>query len=76
VGHFLHTYNGDGTPLPSFTGEPKRVEIPDDMRGFAEGIWQSLNPENRISLYVRYTDLTQGRTEELLRNQYGEETAQ
>ena len=76
VGHFIHTYNGDGSPLPSFNGEPKRVEIPDDMRAFAEGIWKSLNPENRISLYVRYTDLVQGGTEELLRNQYGEETAQ
>ena len=76
VGHFLHTYNGDGVPLPSFTGEPKRVEIPDDMKAFAKGIWDSLNPENRISLYVRYTDLTRGSAEELLFNQYGEETAQ
>lgn len=74
VGHFLHTYNGDGNPLPSFTGEPKRVEIPADMKGFAEGIWNSLNPENRISLYVRYTNLAQGGTEEILFNQYGEET--
>ncbi len=76
VGHFLHTYNGDGNPLPSFTGEPKRVEIPDDMKGFAERIWESLNPENRISLYIRYTNLTQGGTEEILFNQYGEETEQ
>ena len=76
VGHFLHTYNGDGSPLPSFTGEPKRVEIPDDIRAFAKGIWNSLDPENRISLYVRYADLVRGGAEELLLNRYGEETAQ
>ena len=73
VGHFIHTYHGDGSPLPSFSGEPKRVEIPDDMGAFAKGIWGSLHPENRISLYVRYTDTVQSETGELLFNQYGED---
>lgn len=75
TGHFIHTYNGDGVPLPSFTGEPRRVEIPDDMNVFAKGIWDSLNPENKISLYLRHRDLATGETGELLFNQYGEEGA-
>lgn len=76
VGHFLHTYQGDGNPLPTFMGEPKRVEIPNDIEAFAKGIWESLRPENKISLYVRYTDLAHGEVEEILINQYGEETEQ
>ncbi len=57
VGHFLHTYITDGKPLPSFCGEPERVVIPDDIDVFTDALWNALDEENRISLYVRYTDL-------------------
>ncbi len=60
VGHFLHTYMGNGTPLPTFTGEPVRVALSDDSASFAATLWESLNGENRIALYVRYTSLSDG----------------
>lgn len=56
-GRFIHTYMQDGNPLPSFEGEPKLVEILDDMDEFTDMIWNSLNEENKISLFVRYIDL-------------------
>ena len=59
-GHFIHTYMGDGSPLPSFEGEPKSVAIPDDIDEFADGLWNSLNEENKVSLFVRYIDLATG----------------
>lgn len=59
-GHFIHTYMGDGNPLPSFEGEPKSIVIPDDMEEFANGLWQSLNEDNKVSLFVRYIDLETG----------------
>ena len=60
-GHFIHTYKCDGNPLPSFEGEPKRVEIPDDMEAFTEMLWNSLNAENKVSLFVRYIDIATGK---------------
>lgn len=57
LGHFIHTYMGDGNPLPSFVGEPKRVIIPDTKEELFEEIWENLNGENRISLHVRYVDI-------------------
>lgn len=60
LGHFLHTYMGDGKPLPTFTGEPERVAILDDIDAFTEEIWSSLNAENKISLAVRYYSLEDG----------------
>lgn len=68
VGHFIHTYLGDGDPLPSFTGEPRRVAIPDDVRRFAADIWEALDENNRISLYVRSVDLFTGAWEGYLLN--------
>ena len=68
MGHFIHTYNGDGNPLPTFTGEPERVKICGDMNSFAEEIWSSLNEENKISLYVRYTCLEDGSVQETIIN--------
>jgi len=62
-GHFIHTYQCDGNPLPSFEGEPKRVEIPDDMEAFTELLWNSLNEENKVSLFVRYIDIATGTCE-------------
>lgn len=59
-GRFIHTYMHDGSPLPSFRGEPREVEIPDDMDGFAEMLWDSLNEENKVSLFVRYIDIATG----------------
>lgn len=54
VGHFLHTYNSDGKPIPTFTGEPKKVEIPDDIEVFTNLIWENLDDEYKISLSVIY----------------------
>ncbi len=57
VGHFIHTYVTDGDPLPTFVGEPERVDVPNDIDEFTNRIWNSLDENNKISLYVRYTDL-------------------
>ena len=59
-GHFIHTYMGDGNPLPSFEGEPKLVGIPDSMEEFTDMVWESLNEENKVSLFVRYIDIQTG----------------
>lgn len=56
-GHFIHTYKCDGNPLPSFEGEPKLIEIDNDIDEFANLIWSSLNKENKISLFVRYINI-------------------
>ena len=60
-GHFIHTYMGDGNPLPSFEGEPKLVAIPDDIDTFADLLWQNLNEDNKVSLFVRYIDIATGK---------------
>ncbi|MBE5866473.1 MAG: inosine monophosphate cyclohydrolase [Lachnospiraceae bacterium] len=59
-GRFIHTYMHDGDPLPSFYGEPKEVEIPDDMDAFTDMLWNSLNEDNKVSLFVRYIDIATG----------------
>ncbi len=59
-GHFIHTYMHDGNPLPSFQGEPKPVEMMDDMNAFTDMLWNSLNDDNKVSLFVRYIDITTG----------------
>ena len=59
-GHFIHTYKCDGNPLPSFEGEPERIEIPDDMDAFTDSLWNHLNEENKVSLFVRYIDIETG----------------
>ena len=68
VGHFLHTYMGDGNPLPTFCGEPERVKIPDSIDEFTDSLWESLNDDNKISLYVKYIDLSTGEEEDRLIN--------
>lgn len=70
LGHFIHTYITDGSPLPTFCGEPHRVEIPDSIDAFTETFWQGLNTDNRISLYVRYTDLSTGIISERMKNRH------
>ena len=68
VGHFLHTYNCDGNPIPTFTGEPERIAITGDIDSFTKEIWENLNEQNKISLYVRFTDLATGKTENRMIN--------
>lgn len=68
LGHFIHTYVGDGNPLPTFQGEPERVAIPDSIDAFTDSLWEALNHDNRISLYVRYTDLETGKEENRMIN--------
>lgn len=60
VGHFIHTYVCNGDPIPTFQGEPERVIIPDDIDEFTDKLWDALDADNKISLYVRYTDLQTG----------------
>lgn len=62
-GHFIHTYMHDGNPLPSFEGEPKLVGMSDDIDGFTDMLWNSLNEENKVSLFVRYIDIKTHQTE-------------
>ena len=70
VGHFLHTYVTDGSPIPTFQGEPERVAIPDTLEDCVNLLWSNLNEANKISLYVRYTDLATGTWEERIVNKY------
>nr|WP_296041466.1 IMP cyclohydrolase [uncultured Blautia sp.] len=67
-GRFIHTYKCDGNPLPSFEGEPKLVDIPDDMNAFTELLWNSLNEDNKVSLFVRYIDIATGKYETTIVN--------
>ena len=60
LGHFIHTYVCDGNPIPSFQGEPERVAIPNDIDDFTAELWDNLNEANKLSLFVRYTDLSTG----------------
>lgn len=62
-GHFIHTYMHDGDPLPSFEGEPKLVKMYDDIESFTDMLWNSLNENNKVSLFVRYIDIQTGKTE-------------
>lgn len=68
LGHFIHTYVCDGNPIPTFRGEPERVAIPDDIDQFTGDIWNALDAENKISLYVRYVDIATGETENRMMN--------
>ena len=67
-GRFIHTYKCDGNPLPSFEGEPKLVQIPNDMKEFTDLLWNSLNEENKVSLFVRYIDIATGKYETTIVN--------
>lgn len=59
-GHFIHTYMHDGNPLPSFEGEPKLISVPNRIEEFTDLLWNSLNEENKVSLFVRYIDIATG----------------
>ena len=67
-GHFIHTYMGDGNPLPSFEGEPKLVSISGDIDTFTNLIWENLNYDNKVSLFVRYIDIETGKYESRIVN--------
>lgn len=69
-GQLIHTYKEEGNPLPPFTGSPREVTIGEDIEVFSQKIWKALNKENRIALYVRYTDLVDGKLEERLFNKH------
>lgn len=69
-GHFIHTYMTDGNPIPTFTGEPKRLLIPDNIEELTSEIWENLNEENKISLYVRYTDIKTGEYDKRIVNKW------
>ncbi|MDO4266697.1 MAG: IMP cyclohydrolase [Eubacteriales bacterium] len=60
LGHFIHTYACDGNPIPTFQGEPERVAVDNDIDAFTDRIWNSLNSDNKISLYVRYVSFRDG----------------
>ena len=71
VGHFIHTYVCDGNPvIPTFQGEPERVAMDNDMDAFANMLWENLNEDNKISLFVRYTDLETGAFEQMIINKH------
>ena len=74
LGHFLHTYVTDGNPvIPTFQGEPERVAIENDIDTFTKTLWSNLNEANKISLFVRYTDLKTRATEQRIINKHLEE---
>lgn len=68
LGHFIHTYIGDGKPLPTFCGEPERIYIPDSIDEFTDKLWSALDKDNKISLFVMYTDIETGLEEKRLVN--------
>ncbi|MEG0854685.1 MAG: IMP cyclohydrolase [Angelakisella sp.] len=69
-GHFIHTYRCDGSPIPSFEGEPVKVAIPNDKTEFENLLWNSLNTDNKVSLFVRYIDLATGKPSDTIINKY------
>ena len=70
LGHFLHTYVCDGNPIPTFQGEPERVSIPANIDDFTCELWKNLNSDNKISLFVRYTDLATRAYEQRIINKH------
>lgn len=72
LGHFIHTYQCDGDPLPPFRGEPKCIRIELPIHEFTNLLWNSLNEQNKVSLFVRYVDLETGEVEQEIRNKNAE----
>ena len=68
LGHFIHTYECDGNPIPSFYGEPERVEMPNTAEELADVVWQNLNEDNKVSLFVRVVSLIDGTVQEQIIN--------
>ena len=70
VGHFIHTYNCDGNPLPTFTGEPERISLPNDIDDLTKKVWEALDENNKISMFVRFTNLETGETDTRIINKH------
>lgn len=70
IGHFIHTYMSDGNPLPSFEGEPKKIAISDNIADFTDKLWNALNEDNKVSLFVRYINIETGEAETKIVNKY------
>ena len=70
IGHFIHTYQGNGSPLPSFEGEPEKVSLSGDIEEFAIRVWDSLNEDNKVSLYVSYISLEDGAVDSIIINKH------
>ena len=70
VGHFIHTYNCDGNPLPTFTGEPERISLSNDIDALTKEVWENLDDNNKISLFVRFIDLETGESESRIINKH------
>ena len=68
IGHFIHTYKCDGNPIPSFLGEPEEIEIPDTAKEFADILWENLNEDNKVSLFVRQVPLCGAEPTEIIIN--------
>ena len=69
VGHFIHTYISDGDPLPSFEGEPERIDFPwQNARAFANALWESLDNDNKVSLFTRYIEIATGKSDTVIIN--------
>ncbi len=73
VGHFIHTYQGNGSPLPSFEGEPEKVTIEGDIESFALDTWDALNEDNKVALYVSFINLASGEADEIIINAHEQE---
>lgn len=68
IGHFIHTYKCDGNPIPSFSGDPEEVALPNTAEELANLVWENLNEDNKVSLFVRTVDLNSGKAEEIIIN--------
>ncbi len=68
IGHFIHTYKCDGNPIPSFYGEPEEVALPNTAKELADIVWNNLNEDNKVSLFVRTVSLADGKAEEIIIN--------
>lgn len=73
LGHLIHTYEQDGSPLPTFEGEPRAVALGNDLQQLTDELWNSLNAQNRISLYVRLVDITTGEVQSRMINKHQQE---
>jgi len=71
VGHFISTYEKDGDPIPSYRGEPLEAELGGSVQELADGLWSSLNADNKVSLFVRYIDIESGAFESVIINKHG-----
>ena len=70
IGHFIHTYKCDGSPIPSFEGEPEKVTLKGDIENLALDVWENLNEDNKVSLYVSFINLKSGEADTIIINKH------